>query len=104
MAFGILQVTSVAVSLIGMANAALSKTGSTANVNGISYYIGTEAVSKIESKSTGSEYIPLTVMKSSNSTFTTSSFRSLVASYAASDDVFNTGFLQGMHPRPLELF
>jgi hypothetical protein len=95
MAFRMLQAASVAVSLVGMANAAITRTGSTANVNGISYYIGTEAVATIESKSTGSEFVPLTVMKNSNGTFTTSSFRSLVASYSASDDVFNTGFLQG---------
>jgi hypothetical protein len=97
MAFRMLQAASVAVSLIGMTNAAITRTGSTANVNGINYYIGTEAVATIESTSTGSDFVPLTVMKNSNGTFTTSTFRSIVASYLASDDVFQHGFLQAVH-------
>ncbi len=73
-------------------------------VNGISYYAAPEAVSIISansdmlfSASNGLGLIPLTVMEDSSASFTTSVFRAIVGNYTASDDVFNTGFLQAIY-------
>lgn len=91
----------VAMSLMSLANAAISvsKTGTTVNVNGISYYVGVDAMATIQIKRilTNADLVPLTVMSSSDDIFTPDSFKSLVSNYTASDDVFNTGFLEGVY-------
>jgi hypothetical protein len=92
-----------ALALVAPAAAEVSDAGKTVVVNGISYYAAPEVVSVIDATSdmlsrastSGVELIPLTVFADSSSSFTTDVFRSLVANYTASDDVFNIGFLQG---------
>jgi hypothetical protein len=86
------------------ASATVSTAGETIVVNGISYYAAPEPVSIISAtadmlssaSTTDMDLIPLTVMADSTSQFTTDVFRSIVSNYTASDDVFNTGFLQGI--------
>lgn len=99
--------------LAGAASAVVSSSGHTLIVNGISYYAAPEAVTTISatadmltaaSRGTGIDLIPLTVMVDSSSQFTTDVFRSLVSNYTASDDVFNTGFLQGLSHFPSGIF
>jgi hypothetical protein len=90
--------------LAATASATVSSAGQTLVVNGISYYAAPEAVTIISatadmlsSSATGDvDLIPLTVMVDSSNSFTTDVFRSIVSNYTASDDVFNTGFLQGL--------
>jgi len=88
--------------LVAVASATISPAGQTVVVNGISYYAAPESVSIVaatedilSSLSSSGDLIPLTVMEDSSSSFTTSTFRSIVGNYTATDDVFNTGFLQG---------
>ncbi|KAG4034097.1 hypothetical protein MFRU_003g00730 [Monilinia fructicola] len=99
MAFRMFKSAAAAMSLMSLANAAISisKTGTTVNVNGISYYIGVDTVTTIQSKPSTADLVPLTVMKSLKSDFTAATFKSLVANYTASDDVFNPGFLEAVH-------
>lgn len=93
----------VALTLIASASATISEAGQTVVVNGISYYAAPEAVSIIDASTdmlnrastAGADLIPLTVFSDSSSSFTTTVFRSIVSNYTASDDVFNTGFLEG---------
>ena len=88
---------------VASATAEISESGKTVVVNGIDYYAAPEVVSIIDAtadmlkraSTTGVDLIPLTVFADSSSSFTTTVFRSLVESYTAADDVFNTGFLQG---------
>lgn len=92
-----------ALTLVTAVTATISETGKTVVVNGISYYSAPDVVSIIDAtadqlshaSTTGVDLIPLTVFADSSSAFTTTVFRSLVANYTASDDVYNTGFLQG---------
>jgi hypothetical protein len=90
--------------LAAAVSATISSSGQTLVVNGISYYAAPEAVTIISAtvdeltsaaRGTDVDLIPLTVLADSSSQFTTDVFRSLVTNYTASDDVFNTGFLQG---------
>jgi hypothetical protein len=99
MANGILSLLALAAA----ASATVSSSGQTLLVNGISYYAAPEAVTIISatadmltaaSRGTDIDLIPLTVMVDSSSQFTTDVFRTTVKNYTASDDVFNTGFLQ----------
>jgi hypothetical protein len=77
--------------------------GKTVIVNGISYYAAPEVVSIIDATpdqlkhavTTGQDLIPLTVFADSTASFTVDVFRSTVANYSKTDDVFNVGFLQG---------
>lgn len=99
----------LALALAVAANAAISISGQTLVVNGISYYAAPNSVSIISASAdmlssaatTGVDLIPLTVLEDTTSSFTTSVFRSIVGNYTASDDVFNTGFLQGKSPKSL---
>ncbi|KAK6610825.1 glutamyl-tRNA amidotransferase [Botrytis cinerea] len=99
MAFRMLKSAAVTISLVSMANAgiSISKTGTTVAVNGISYYVGIDPVATIQSKPSTADLVPLTVMKSSERSFTAASFKSLVTNYTAFDDVFNPGFLEAVH-------
>lgn len=91
-------------SLAATVRAAISISGQTLVVNGISYYASPNSVSIIaasaemlsSASTTGVDLIPLTVLEDTTASFTTSLFRSVVSNYTASDDVFNTGFLQCM--------
>lgn len=88
---------------VSVADAAVSGGGQTIFVNGISYYASPDPVSIISAtadmlnsaKTSGVDLIPVTVMEDSSSLFTTDVFRTIVNNYTASDDVFNSGFLQG---------
>ncbi|KAG0650464.1 Scytalone deHydratase Arp1 [Hyphodiscus hymeniophilus] len=94
-----------ALNLASIASAVVSSSGQTVVVNGISYYASPDPVSIIDatadmlssSSTSGVDLIPLTVMADTSSSFTTSVFRTLVGNYTASDDVFNTGFLQAIY-------
>ncbi|KAF8847583.1 putative Glutamyl-tRNA amidotransferase subunit A [Acephala macrosclerotiorum] len=87
------------------AAATISSSGQTLVVNGISYYAAPNPVSIISAttdmlysaSTTGVDLIPLTIIEDTTSSFTTSVFRSIVGNYTASDDVFNTGFLQAIY-------
>jgi hypothetical protein len=74
--------------------------GQTIEVNGNSYYVPATAVTtlKISSGQVSQEngLVPLTVIQSDVSKFTTSIIKNLVNAYQAGDDVFNTGFLESM--------
>jgi hypothetical protein len=86
------------------ASVTVSAAGETIAVNEISYYAAPEPVSIISAtadmlssaSTTDVDLIPLMVMADSTSQFTTDIFRSIVSNYTASDDVFNTGFLQSI--------
>jgi hypothetical protein len=89
--------------LAAAVSATISSSGQTLVVNGISYYASPEAVTIISAtvdeltsaaRGTDVDLIPLTVLVDSSSQFTIEAFQSLVTNYTASDDVFNTGFLQ----------
>ena len=89
--------------LAAAASSTVSSSGQTLVVNGISYYAAPEPVTIISAtadmlssaaRGTDVDLIPLTVLVDSSSQFTTDIFRSIVSNYTASDDVFNTGFLQ----------
>jgi hypothetical protein len=74
--------------------------GQTIEVNGNSYYVPATVVTtlKISSGQVSQEngLVPLTVIQSDVSKFTTSIIKNLVNAYQAGDDVFNTGFLESM--------
>jgi hypothetical protein len=106
MAVKFVRAAGVLLAWVSAASAVVSDAGQTVVVNGINYYASPDPVSIIDAtadmlssaSTTGVDLIPLTVMADSTSSFTTSVFRSLVGNYTAADDVFNIGFLQGMHP------
>ncbi|KAJ3037698.1 hypothetical protein HDV00_001420 [Rhizophlyctis rosea] len=79
----------------------LTSTGTTVSLGGIDYFIPPASVSKIASpfKATGvsGDLIPLTVISTTESTFTASSLEKVVKKYAAADDVFNSGFLGAIY-------
>lgn len=73
-------------------------------VNGLSYYASIDAVTTISnataqlessSSTQDADLVPLTVIDCATGSFTTAALQSIVQNYTASDDVFNTGFLQG---------
>jgi hypothetical protein len=109
MAWSFIPFVAVGLVFACTASATVSTAGETIVVNGISYYAAPESVSIISAtadmfssaSTTDVDLIPLTVMADSTSQFTTDVFRSIVSNYTASDDVFNTGFLQGI--RTLEI-
>jgi hypothetical protein len=82
---------------------AASSAGSTMNVDGIFYYVPSAPVSKLEATSdqlktattNGEDLIPFTIITDNASVFSTSTLQSIVNSFTA-DDVFSSGFLQGM--------
>ncbi|RDL36007.1 putative Glutamyl-tRNA(Gln) amidotransferase subunit A [Venustampulla echinocandica] len=100
-----LRTVFAALVLVASTTAEISESGKTVIVNGIAYYAAPEAVSIIDAtpdmlkhaSTTGVDLIPLTVFADSSRSFTTEVFRSLVANYTATDDVFNTGFLQAIY-------
>jgi hypothetical protein len=93
-----------ALALAGLGHAASSKAGSTMDVDGIFYYVPSTPVSRLEATSdqlktattNGEDLIPFTVITDNASIFNTSALQSIVTSFAADDDVFSSGFLQGV--------
>jgi hypothetical protein len=87
-----------------LVNAAITKSGSTVNVDGIFYYVLATSVSKLGLSSDQlkaaaapeEDLIPLTVMRGDFATFDAGTFQTNVNTFVSGDDVFGTGFLQGM--------
>ncbi|KAJ5375815.1 Amidase [Penicillium concentricum] len=88
--------------LLFLAVSTISATSSVDNgklftVNGINYYSG-DAVSKIvisDSDSTRlDEIVPLTVIRTDEPLLTTNIIKETISNYSATDDVFQTGFLE----------
>ena len=99
-----IRVPLVLFALANGANAASRKSGSTIEVDNIYYYVPPVSVSQLalgpeQLKSaavSGEDLIPLTVMTTNFTSFDQSALKTLIESYAAVDDVFSPGFLQGM--------
>lgn len=77
-------------------------TGSTFELNGISYYVPPNPVGKLRvdpnlsnAAASSGGYLPLTVIKTNGTSYQSSDFQSTIESFLASDDVFQTGFLDG---------
>lgn len=73
--------------------------GKLATVNGINYYVGASALSKVESSvpingTDSTDIRPLTVIRTSASTFTPHMLQKKIDNFTASDDVFQSGFLE----------
>lgn len=88
--------------IVGEVQALLTSNGMTVTLNDIPYYIPASPIATIEcdSKRLGASIsvaglVPLTVIQTSSLTFSQNDFDATVAKYMASDDVFQTGFLQG---------
>ena len=87
-----------------LVGALVSKSGSTVYLDGIYYYVPASAVSKLglsgdelaAAAAPGEGLIPMTVMTGDFATFVASTFQTSINSFMSEDDVFNTGFLQGM--------
>ncbi|KAI9663804.1 MAG: hypothetical protein M1821_007294 [Bathelium mastoideum] len=87
--------------LISLAHAiTFASTGSTVELNGIPYYIPPTSVGKLpidqnlsNQISAGYGLLPLTVIKTNGSSYSSVNLQSTVNNYIASDDVFQTGFL-----------
>ncbi|KAJ5364919.1 uncharacterized protein N7496_010632 [Penicillium cataractarum] len=96
--FGLTAFLSLLSTLV--AASSISK-GQTIEVNGNFYYVPATAVTTLKvssgrlSQDTG--LVPLTVIQSDVSKFTTSIIKNLVNAYQAADDVFNTGFLENIY-------
>jgi hypothetical protein len=99
----------ILLSLSTAVHAAISQTGQTVVVNGINYYVAPTSMTIItltaDQKASASrgddiDLVPITVLGDPTNLFTTAVFRSLVSNYTTTDDVFNTGFLQGNVNRP----
>ena len=97
------------ITLAAVANGASKKTGSTVEVDNISYYVPPTSVSQLTLgpeqlklvAAFGEDLMPLTVITTDLNTFDTDTLRSFVDGYAAADDVFSRGFLQGSFPSSL---
>jgi hypothetical protein len=69
-------------------------------VNGISYYGGGTAVSKIVTSADfnttqfNADIVPITIIRTDDAVLTKDSLKDTISNYSASDDVFQTGFLQ----------
>jgi hypothetical protein len=93
-----------ALAFAGLGHAASSKASSTMNVDGIFYYVPSTPVSRLGATSdqlktattNGEDLIPFTVITDNASIFSTTTLQSIVNGFAADDDVFSSGFLQGM--------
>jgi hypothetical protein len=71
-------------------------------LNGIPYYVGDIAVARIPEVAVFSpnqmpdiDVMPITVISSNSSSFTSTEFDGVIADYLARDDVFSTSFLSG---------
>ncbi|KAH6672025.1 amidase signature domain-containing protein [Halenospora varia] len=94
-----------AVVLAVVVDALSSKTGSTVDVNGVYYYVPSEAISSLKLSynqlkgafTAGEDLIPMTVMTGDFNSLDTTTLESTIARFTAQDDVFNTGFLQAVY-------
>lgn len=80
---------------------ALVDNGKLASIDGINYWVGSTAVSRIPSAAslnwtwTESDIVPLTVVRTNATTFTSGDLEETIARFTSSDDVFTPGFLEG---------
>jgi len=85
--------------LASFANAILTNTGRTVNVNSIPYYLPGSPLATIPTNPafgrTG--LVPLTVTNSSTLQYTSAQLTNSIAAYTAGDDVFQIAFLQSKH-------
>ncbi|KAL0261683.1 hypothetical protein SLS55_003113 [Diplodia seriata] len=87
-----------------LSNAALSSTGFTVSLDDVPYYIAPDAVATINitkpfrssAKSAGF-FTPITVMSTDDAGFSGDIFNSVVSNWTEADDVFQSGFLQGVY-------
>lgn len=96
---GIWQLLVVSALLSRLVSSIAVDQGKLVAVNGINYYIGANAVSRVESSVpfnwTGSTDIrPVTVIRTTSSIFTSQMLRKKVENFTSSDDVFQSGFLE----------
>lgn len=88
--------------IIASATATVLDKGKLVSLHGINYWVGGVSVSRLPSSAqvnwnwTVSDIVPLTVIRTNASTFTSGSLKETVATFTASDDVFGLGFLEGM--------
>jgi len=101
----ILALLAIAAAIVCEVQALLTPNGMTVTLNDIPYYVPASPIATIEcdSKRLGAiisvaGLVPLTVIQTSSLTFSQNDFDATIAKYMASDDVFQTGFLQGTHP------
>lgn len=79
-------------------------TGQTVELDGVSYYLPGSSVTTLKSSSskklkTAAEHagglIPLTVVTTNSSSYSSKDFSATVADFLATDDVYSEGFLEG---------
>lgn len=76
--------------------------GKLVTLDGIGYWVGSTAVSGLSSSRTlnwnwtASDIVPLTIIQTNATDFTSSDLDETIAKFTASDDVFSPGFLEGM--------
>ncbi|KAJ6135423.1 hypothetical protein N7512_000583 [Penicillium capsulatum] len=85
----------------GLVSSVAVDQGRLASVDGINYYVGANAVSKLESSvpfnwADSDEIRPLTVIRTDASTFTSHILQKKVDNLTASDDVFQSGFIHAL--------
>lgn len=100
----VLALLAVAAAIVCEVQALLTSNGMTVTLNDIPYYVPASPIATVEcdAKRLGAitsvaGLVPLTVIETSALTFSQNDFDATVARYMASDDVFQTGFLQGTH-------
>ncbi|KAG4417929.1 hypothetical protein IFR04_008896 [Cadophora malorum] len=94
-----------AFALANLVTAGSYKAGSTVVVNDVYYYVPSAPVSRLGVASNqikaattpGEDLIPLTVMRTNFSNFDETMLQGEVDKYSATDDVFNSGFLQAIY-------
>ncbi|KAI9368169.1 amidase signature domain-containing protein [Aspergillus egyptiacus] len=88
------------VSLLSVASADAIPKGQTIEVGGSTYYVPPTSVSTLRVKGQlrrENGLVPLTVVTSDSWKFTSSDLEDIVNGYQATDDVFNTGFLENIY-------
>ena len=113
MSFSVIALLLVAVSffLSSQTSASLlTSTGSTIELGGIPYYVPGKSFASVpstfytqalaNSKSMGTPWIPVTVLKAASPTFSTTELQSTLKTFGDTDDVWTTGFLSGPSPKP----
>lgn len=86
---------------VASSNAALSSTGFTVSLDDVPYYIAPNAIATINitkgfpSGSKSGFFTPITVINTDDVDFSGAIFDSVVSNWTETDDVFQSGFLQG---------
>ncbi|KAB2572169.1 Amidase 1 [Lasiodiplodia theobromae] len=88
---------------VASSNAALSSTGFTVSLDDVPYYIAPNAIATINitkgfpSGSKSGFFTPITVINTDDVGFSGAIFDSVVSNWTETDDVFQSGFLQGVY-------